>query len=253
MSSVYALLLLVALSVPAFAAKDIPFQTLDWPAAGQPILRFTFSKFKMLTNGVGKERTYVTDATAENLANKILDAVDLSLYVFDKGNARIGDSSVHLTNVGPGETVKFEITLYASGVPASLTVATDAPRTLSITVNSVPQGAAVKLDGKDMGTTPKILDVAIGKHMLEFSKEGYNTGTFPLEMGPRDGNGGSVSYELGASAHDTVELRDGSVLTGDLLSVDATQIQIRIGGSMQTYNRNQIKRISLTQRDPASP
>jgi hypothetical protein len=117
----------------------------------------------------------------------------------------------------------------------------------------VPQGAAVKLDGKDMGTTPKILDVAIGKHMLEFSKEGYNTGTFPLEMGPRDGNGGSVSYELGASAHDTVELRDGSVLTGDLLSVDATQIQIRIGGSMQTYNRNQIKRISLTQRDPASP
>jgi hypothetical protein len=132
-------------------------------------------------------------------------------------------------------------------------VATNAPRTLSITINSVPQGAVVKLDGNELGTTPKIAEVSIGKHMLEFTKEGYNAGKFPLEMGPRDGNSGSVSYELGTSAHDTIELRDGSVLSGDLVSIDATQVQIRIGGNTQSYDRNQIKRISLTQRDPVSP
>ena len=252
MSRLCALVLLIAASLPASAAKDIPFQVVDWPDSSSPVLRFTFSKFKTLMGGVGKEHTYVTDATAENLTDKSLGSVDLSLYVFDKANARIGDGNIHLTNVGPLETVKFQLTLYVSGVPASLTIAANAPRTLSITVNSVPQGAAVNLDGKDMGTTPKVLEVTLGKHMLEFSKEGYNTGTFPLEMGPRDGNGGSVSYELGTSAHDTLELRDGSVLSGDLLSIDASQVQIRIGGSTQTYQRNQIKRISLTPRDPVT-
>lgn len=252
MSRICVLVLLLATSFPAFAAKDTPFQTVDWPESGQPVLRFTFSKFKSLMGGVGKEHTYITDTTAENLSDARLPAVNMSLYVFDKTHARIGDGSISLTNVGPHETVKFEITLYASGVPASLSVATNAPRTLSITINSVPQGATVKLDGKELGTTPKIAEVSIGKHMLEFTKEGYNPGRFPLEMGPRDGNGGSVSYELGTSAHDTIELRDGSVLSGDLVSIDATQVQIRIGGNTQSYDRNQIKRISLTQRDPVS-
>lgn len=252
MSRICPLVLLMAVSLPAFAAKDTPFQVVDWPDSGSPVIRFTFSKLKTLMGGVGKEHTYVTDATAENLSDKNLGTVDLSLYIFDKANARIGDGNIHLANVGPHETVKFQLTLYVSGVPASLTVAANAPRTLSITVNSVPQGATIKLDGKDAGTTPKILEVTVGKHLLEFSKEGYNAGTFPLEMGPHDGNGGSVSYELGTTAHDTIELRDGSVLSGDLISVDVTQVLIRIGGSTQTYQRNQIKRISLTPRDPVT-
>jgi hypothetical protein len=142
--------------------------------------------------------------------------------------------------------------LYASGVPASVAVVANAPRTLSITINSVPQGAAVKLDGKDVGTTPKLVDVTVGKHVLEFSKDGYNTGHYPLELDPRDTNGGSVSYELGVSAQDTIELRDGSVLSGDLISISGMEVQIRIGGSIKTYDRNQIKRVSLAQRDPVA-
>lgn len=74
-------------------------------------------------------------------------------------------------------------------------------------MNSVPQGAAFTVDGKGAGTTPKIIDVAIGKHMLEFEKEGFNPGKFPLEITSRDASGGSVSYELGSAAHDTIELR----------------------------------------------
>jgi hypothetical protein len=80
-------------------------------------------------------------------------------------------------------------------------------------VNSVPQGAVLKVDGTDAGTTPKMVKVGVGKHLLEFTKEGFNAGKFPMEVGPDDVSGGSVSYELGTSAHDTIELRDGSVLT----------------------------------------
>jgi hypothetical protein len=120
---------------------------------------------------------------------------------------------------------------------------------IGITVNSVPQGALLTVDGKEVGTTPKMVQVGVGKHILEFSKEGFNSGKFPLEMGPDDVSGGSVSYELGTSAHDTIELRDGSVVNGDLESVSGMDILIRVGGSVQHLDRNQVKRIVLVERD----
>ena len=156
-----------------------------------------------------------------------------------------------MTNIAAGETVKFQVTLSASGSPNSLTVATAVPPTVSITVNSSPQGAALIVDGKGAGVTPKIVDVTIGKHLLEFQKEGFNPGKFPLEI-THDTSGGSVTYELGSAAHDTIELRDGSVLEGDLVSVNGMQIEVRIGGNAQSFDRNQVKRILLTQRTPMS-
>lgn len=90
------------------------------------------------------------------------------------------------------------------------------------------------------------------RHTLEFSKEGFNTGKFPLEITLRDASGGSVSYELGSAAHDTIELQDGSVLSGDLVSISGMQVQVRIGGNTQTLDRSQIKRILLTERDPVA-
>jgi len=201
---------------------------------------------------MGKERTYITETVAENLSDKTITNTNFSLYVFDKNSARIGEGYINLTNVSAGQTVKFQITLSASGTPASLTVFAGAPRTVSITVNSVPQGATLTVDGKEAGTTPKIIEAAIGKHTLEFNKEGFNPGKFPLEITSRDASGGSVSYELGNAAHDTIELRDGSVLTGDLVSVVGMQVQVRIGGNTQTFDRNQVKRILLTEREPPS-
>lgn len=244
-----ALLLLVAM--PAHSAKDVPFQVVLWPDSAQPVLRFTFSKFKQVVGGVGKERGYITDTVAENLSKKPLGDVNLLLYAFDKAGTRIGDGNIHLANVGAGETVKFEMTIYLTGTPATLSVSKAAARGISVTVNSQPQGAMLKVDGQEVGTTPKIIDVSVGKHMLDFSKEGFGTGHFPLEMGPRDTSGGSISFELGTATHDTVELRDGSVLTGDLIAISGMEVQIRVGGNVQTFNRNQIKRIVLTQRDAA--
>lgn len=233
-------------------AKDQPFQVVAWPESGQPTLRFSFSKFKDLGGGKGKERTYITDVAAENLSDKVISGASFSLYVFDKSKARIGEGQISLTNVAAGETVKFQMTLAASGSPASVALAPSAPRAISITVNSVPQGASLMLDGKSAGNTPKIIEVTVGKHLLEFNKMGFNPGKFPLEITTHDASGGSVSYELGSAAHDTIELRDGSVLEGDLVSVNGMQIEIRIGGNTQTFDRNQVKRISLTQRSPVS-
>ena len=252
MARIWAVLCVMGMAVSTAMAKDTPFQVVTWPETGTPVVRLTFMKFKQMTNGVGQEKGYVTDVMAENLSDKPIGSLSLSLYVFDKSKARIGDGDIRLTSVPAGQTVKFEVTVYVAGTPASLTVEAKSPRAnlISITVNSVPQGADLKVDGKAVGTTPKIIEVGVGKHMLDFSKDGFNAGRFPLEMGPRDTSGGSVSYELGTSAHDTIELRDGSVLSGDLISITGMEVQIRIGGATQTYDRNQIKRILLTTRDP---
>lgn len=49
--------------------------------------------------------------------------------------------------------------------------------------------------------------------------------------------------------HDTIELRDGSVLSGDVESVSATVVLVRIDGNIQRFDRNQAKRISLVSRE----
>jgi hypothetical protein len=204
----------------------------------------------------------VIDMTAENLWNKKISHLGFNLYLYDKNKIRIGDGWITLDNVTPGQSIKFQTTVHALGTPVSVELAVNSvpadlqplapPKKVSVTVNSVPQGAVLTVDGAEAGTTPKLVQLAVGKHSLGFTKEGFNTGTFPLEIGPDDVSGGSVSYELGSAAHDTIELRDGSVLSGDLVSVGGMQVVIRIGGSTQTFDRNQVKRILLTERNPVN-
>ena len=239
-------------------AKETPGQTIVWPENGQPILRFVFGKFKE-GPAYGREHSYTCETTGENLWGKKIDAV-FSLYLFDKSNVRIGEGYVQVNNVGPGEMIKFQTTFHAAGVPVTLKLvpqtlppelrAQAPPRNISITINSVPQGAALKVDGEDSGTTPKIVRVTPGKHVLEFNKEGFNAGKFPLEISQDDASGGSVSYELGTLAHDTVELRDGSVLVCDVESMSATEVVVRVGGALERMDRNKVKRMLLVERDP---
>jgi hypothetical protein len=257
--SIVLLLLLITGFAQVIFAKDPPAQVIDWPEKGAPVLRFTFGKFKEV-GSVANERTYVIDTTAENLWSKQIPNANFALYLFDKNKVRIGEATITVSNVSPGETVKFETTIAASGAPVSLSVVARyvpkelgpaaPPKTISITVNTVPQGAAAKLDGAEVGTTPKIVQVTVGKHILEFGKEGFNSGTFPFEIGPDDTSGGSVSFELGTSAHDTIELRDGSVLSGDVISVSGTEVVVKVGGGNQSLDRNQVKRILFVQRQP---
>jgi len=252
---------LAAFIFPLYAlAKEPPAQVIVWPEQGSPVLRFTFGKFKEVGTFSG-QKTYVTETTAENLWSKKIADANFALYLFDRNKVRIGEATLTVSNVGPGETIKFQTTIASSGPPASLSVAARyvpkelgplaPPKVVSITVNTVPQGASAKLDGQDVGTTPKLVNVAVGKHVLEFSREGFNDGKFPFEIGPDDTSGGSVSFELGTSVHDTVELRDGSVLSGDVVSVSGMDVTVRIGGSDQKLDRNQVKRILFVQRQAA--
>ena len=243
------------------SAKEPPPLVLVWPASGAPVVRFSFGKFKE-TSSSGKQHNYMTDVTAENLWNKKISEASFTLYVFDKDKIRIGEAWLSISDVSPGAIVKFQTFINASGTLASLELVPRSlptelqtflpPKTISITVNSVPQGADLKIDGTPSGTTPKMIQVTPGKHVLTFSKDGFNSGTFPLETAPDAVSGGSISYELGTSAHDTVELRDGSVLSGDVESMSATDVIVRVGGTIQHFARNQVKRIVLIQREPPS-
>lgn len=247
------LLAIVLLAIFIGAWKDQGGQVIVWPESGTPVLRFTLGKFKEL-GSFGNRRTYLIETTAENLTTKSIPSGSFTVYLFDKNKVRIGEGWITLSNVAPKQIVKFQMNVDASGTPVSASVfaASDIPRKISVTINSVPQGALLKLDGTELGATPKMVQVGPGKHLLECSKEGFNTGHFPIEIGPNDVSGGSVSYELGASVHDTIELRDGSLLSGDLESISGMEVVIRIGGATQRFNRNQVKRISLVERDAAA-
>jgi hypothetical protein len=253
-------LCLFCLSLSA-VAKDAPSQVINWPSTGTTIVRITLGKFKEISSVAG-QHAFLIDTTADNLWSKKISHIGFNLYLYDKNKVRIGDGWITVDNIPPGQAVKFQTTVHAVGTPVTVELNVNSvpaelqplapPRKVSITVNSVPQGAVLSVDGADAGTTPKLVQLEVGKHSLGFAKEGFNTGKFPLEVGPDDASGGSVSYELGSAAHDTIELRDGSVLSGDLVSVNGMQIVVRVGGNAQTFDRNQVKRILLTQRDPAN-
>jgi len=248
--------------VPA-NTKDVPVQVLVWPSTGAPVVRFSFGKFREV--GVAdKHHNYETEVTAENLWTKRISSAEFTLYLYDKNKIRIADAALSISDVSPGSEVKFQTYINASGpivslelIPKALPAELQAylnlpPKLISITVNSVPQGADFRVDGTASGMTPKIIQIPAGKHVLTFSKDGFSSGTFPLEMAPDAVSGGSISYELGNSTHDTVELRDGSVLSGEVESVSATEVILSVGGAIQHLNRNSVKRIVLIQREAPS-
>ena len=242
-------LALLTSAVPALA-KETPLQVIDWPATGTPVIRFTFGKFKSLP-GMGALHGYVMDTEAQNLSQRVISSARFHIYMFDKTKARVGEDTIAVTNVGPAETIKFQTTVMASGNPVSISIEpiVQAAKTITLTVNSTPQGALLKVDGTVAGTTPRLITVGAGDHILNFSKEGFNIGNFPLQVSPNDVSGGSVNFELGAAAFDSIELRDGSVLNGDLVSISGMDVEMRVGGVLQHIDRNKIKRLMLTERE----
>ncbi len=60
--------------------------------------------------------------------------------------------------------------------------------------------------------------------------------------------GGSITVELGGLSRDTVELRDGSVVLGDVLSMSMTEVVVRTDGKEQSFPRNQVKKMMLVER-----
>jgi hypothetical protein len=105
------------------------------------------------------------------------------------------------------------------------------------------------VDGQDEGFTPVTVRLPIGSHTLAFSKEGYASGSTPVDVKPDEAPGGSITFELGGLSQDNVELRGGTVLQGDVLSMTMTSVVVRVDGKDQTYDRNQVQKIILVQRE----
>jgi hypothetical protein len=100
---------------------------------------------------------------------------------------------------------------------------------------------------RQMGT-PVIVRFTLGTHQLDLVKEGYAPGATPLEVTADELPGESVTVELGGLSRDTVELRDGSIVLGDVISMSMTEIVVRVGGKDQAIDRNQVKKVMLVER-----
>jgi hypothetical protein len=248
---------LVCLALGAFVYGKDALPPVSWPT-DKPLLQFTISKINHV-GGYQGQQTYILDLAVTNLSTKRIPQAAFTFYLFDKQQVRVGQGYIDLANVSPNETVKMQVNAQAVGSPASFTVIPQRlppelagaapPKLIAVTVYSVPSGAKLSIDGKEAGITPIATQMVPGSHTLTFAKEGYNPGTFPMVVAPDQLSGGSVSFELGSSAHDTIELRDGTVVNGDLQVIDATQVVVMVGGNPQKFDRNQVKRVSLIERE----
>lgn len=248
-------LICTALGIAAYGKDALP--PVSWPT-DKPLLQFTISKVNHV-GGYQGQQTYILDLAVTNLSAKRIPQASFTFYLFDKQQVRVGQGYIDLANVSPNETVKMQVNAQAVGTPASFSIIPQRlpselagaapPKLIAVTVYSVPSGAKLSIDGKDAGITPIAAQMVPGSHTLTFSKEGYNAGTFPMVVAPDQLSGGSVSFEMGSAAHDTIELRDGTVVNGDLQSIDATQVIVMVGGNPQKFDRNQVKRVLLIERE----
>jgi PEGA domain len=245
MKRILALTVFLALgTVIVSTQSDAPAAVL-WPSAEKPSLKFTFGPFQQrgLVNGDG---IFVCDVTAQNVSDQGMPRSIFTLYVADKSGVRIGRARLQLAELGPYRSQNAQMQFSASGTPVSVSLL--AGKTIPLRVISVPPGATFKVDGEDAGVTPKMVDFTIGSHTLDFSMEGYASGSTPLEVSADELPGGSVSFELGGLSQDSVELRDGKTLLGDVISMSMTTVIIRVEGKDQKYDRNQVKKIILVER-----
>lgn len=228
----------------AGAQADSPI-TVMWPSNDKATLKISFAKFQKsgVVNGQG---IFTADVTAQNVSEQSMPRSVFTVFIADKSGVRIGRARLQLPQIPPYRTEKTQLQFSAAGEPAAVSLL--AGKTIPLRVISTPPGANFKVDGTDEGVTPKLVDFTIGSHTLEFSKEGYATGTTPLEVGADELPGGSVNFELGGLSSDTIELRDGTTILGDVMSMSLTELVVRVDGKDRQYDRNMVKKVILVER-----
>src|SRR5579864_4203977 len=251
---------LVLLASVAFAGdkkdKSAPSIVLLWPDDSHPTLRLNFGRFNQLAAYNG-QLSFESDVLIENLSGKTIPQASFTVYLKDKAGVRVGTGNLNVSDLDAGQQAKLAFQVMSVGVPASLSVvahndAAGVPtslKTVPLKLVTVPPGATVKVDGKDQGISPTTVRLTSGIHVLGFSKEGYASGTTQVDIKPDESPGGSITFELGGLSRDQIELRDGKVVQGDVLSVTMTTVAMRVDGQDQTFDRNQVQKIILVQRE----
>jgi hypothetical protein len=244
---IYVLIFLAVFTTVALA-KNEPAIVMTWPA-DKPALKLSFQKFRQVGTFNG-QNSFVSDVTVENMTEKQIPRASFTVYFMDKNKVRIGEGSLQVSDLEAGQAAKMQFQFNSVGIPASITLlAKTGPKSIPLRVISVPPGAKLKVDGQEVGTTPVMVRLTVGTHQLDLTKEGYAPGGTPLDVTPDELPGGSITVELGGLSRDTLELRDGSVVLGDVVSVSMTQVMMRVDGKDQTYDRNQAKKIMLVERE----
>ena len=241
---------MLVFAVLAAVAKSEPPITMLWPPE-KPALKLTFDKFREQGSYAG-QNSYFSDVTVQNLTDKQIPRAFFTVYFLDKNKVRIGQGTLLVADLDAGQAAKMQFQFNSVGVPASLTLSAKkdmlGAKTIPLRVVSVPEGASLKVDGADSGTTPVMVRLTVGTHQLALVKEGYAPGNTPVDVTADELPGGSITVELGGLSRDTVELRDGSVVLGDVLSMSMTEVVVRADGKEQTISRNQVKKIMLVER-----
>jgi hypothetical protein len=247
---VCALALLFVFST-ALLAKNEPPIVMTWPA-DKPAIKLSFEKFRQTNNYAG-QNTFVSDVTVQNLTERQIPRASFTVYFMDKNKVRIGEGLLQVSDLEAGQSAKIQFQFNSVGIPASVALSARKDmlggKTIPLRIISVPAGAKLKVDGQEAGTTPIMVRLTVGTHQLDLTKEGYAPGGTPLDVTPDELPGGSITVELGGLSRDTVELRDGSVVLGDVISVSMTQVLLRVDGKEQTYDRNLVKKIMLVERE----
>src|SRR5579883_584355 len=244
--------LLLSVTAGLFAADTV----LSWPDSGDnALLRFTLGKMRQVSSTSGQS-DYLGEAVAENLSTKTIPSASFYLYLLDKNGNRVGEGYLEITNLAAGQKAKVPVTAHAMGSFARMELKpqhlpSDEPMKIKMSVTSVPSGATLKIDSQTSGVTPQILSIAPGKHVLEFSKEGYSSASTPLEIA-ENAPPGSVNLELSPLTLDTVVLRDGTVLLGNVTSVSSTIVSISVKGKSTRLERNRVARVVFGERNVSS-
>jgi PEGA domain len=225
-----------------------------WPSQDTAILKLTFGRFQNLAT-YGSQMTLVSIVLVQNVSPNLVPKASFSVSLLDKDRVRVGSGTLVLDDLNAGESAKVQFQCESSGAPSVISIAARnnngvpvSMKTIPMTVISVPAGASLKVDDKDQGLTPAKINVSIGTHQLQLTKEGFAVATTPLDVAPDEAPGGSITITLGGLSDDTVELRDGSILTGSVMSMSMEQIVIEVNGQKHTLERNRVKKMFLVER-----
>ncbi len=255
----FCLVVLLSLLIITPALADDASVVLLWPDKSKPTLKLTFSHFRNEGSETG-QATFTADVMIENLSSISMPHASLEVHLLDKDHVRIGTGLLAVSDLSPGESAKVLFQSASLGMPSALAISAvnkggipASTRTVPMRVISEPAGADLKVDGKDMGFTPLTVNLGVGNHDLELQKDGYALTTTPFEVAPDEAPGGSIKVTLGGLSNDVVVLRDGTNLTGDVLSMTLESITIRVDGKDQKIDRNLVGKMFLVERIITQP
>ena len=243
-------LLFLAVLTSPLSAQSSPPITVQWPDDTKPMLRLVFAGFVRvgLMKGQG---VYTSEVTAQNVAGQSMPRSVFMVNILDANGVKIGGARLRWEAIPPYRTATAQVQFSAADAPAKVSLL--AGKTIPLAVKSVPPGATFSCRRGGRGASlPSYLTLLSGHTRSSFTKTDMRPGSTQLDVGTDELPGGSITLELGGLSQDTVEMRDGTTATGDLISLTLQEAEFQSEGKTKTLERNQIRKIFLVEAYDAS-